>query len=222
MVKLMNTSDVGVSGVKVLCFGESGAGKTTLIKTAPAPLVLSAEAGLLSLAGADIPYIEIRSMSDLGEAFQYVTESDEAEAFETICLDSISEIAEVVLSAEKKTAKDPRQAYGEMNTVMTDLIRAFRDLQGKNVYFSAKLSKEQDEMGRILYSPSMPGKRLAQDLAYFFDECFALRAEMAEDGTRQRAIQTDNDGIWLAKDRSGKLDFWEPADLGLIFKKIRG
>jgi len=38
------------------------------------------------------------------------------------------------------------------------------------VYMSAKLEKTQDEMGRVLYSPSMPGNKTGQALPYFFDE----------------------------------------------------
>jgi hypothetical protein len=30
----------------------------------------------------------------------------------------------------------------------------------------------------------------------------------------------DGDGLWQAKDRSGKLDQWEGPDLGEIIKKI--
>ena len=32
----------------------------------------------------------------------------------------------------------------------------------------------------------------------------------------------DSDGLWLAKDRSGKLDNWEAPDLGAIITKIGG
>jgi hypothetical protein len=29
-----------------------------------------------------------------------------------------------------------------------------------------------------------------------------------------------SDGLWSAKDRSGSLDSWEPADLGAVIAKI--
>jgi hypothetical protein len=32
----------------------------------------------------------------------------------------------------------------------------------------------------------------------------------------------DSDGLWLAKDRSGKLDMWEAPDLSAVFAKIGG
>ena len=221
-IKLQSTKGLHAQGVKMLVYGQAGAGKTSLIPTLPNPVVLSAEGGLLSIAGADVPFIEIGDMAALGEAYQWLTESDEAKQFESIALDSISEIAEVVLSAEKKKTKDPRQAYGELQSQMGDLIRSFRDLPGKHVYFSAKLEKSQDEMGRMLYAPSMPGNKLAQSLPFFFDEVLALRVEKDAEGKTQRALMCDSDGLWAAKDRSGKLEAWEAPDLGEIIKKIGG
>ena len=105
---------------------------------------------------------------------------------------------------------------------MTDLIRAFRDLSGKNVYMSAKLEKVQDESGRILYGPSMPGNKLSQMLPYFFDEVLALRIEKDSEGQTSRALMCESDGLWSAKDRSGKLEAYESADLGLLINKIAG
>ncbi len=220
-VRLQSTRDIGIKGVKLLVYGAAGAGKTTLVKGLPSPIVLSAEAGLLSLSDSDIPYIDIASMEDLRDAYEWVT-SEEAASYKSICLDSISEIAEVVLTHEKKTSKDPRQAYGAMQEQVTDLIRAFRDISGKHVYFSAKLEKTQDETGRILYAPAMPGNKTGQQLPYFFDEVLALRVEKDSEGNVQRALMCDSDGMWVAKDRSGKLGIWEPADLGTIIAKIGG
>ena len=221
-VNLRNTNDVSISGVKLLVYGAAGAGKTYLIKTLPDPIILSAEAGLLSIRGTDLPYFAIESMADLNEVYSWLTSSDEAKKYKSVALDSISEIAEVVLSAEKKTAKDPRQAYGEMADQMADLVRAFRDLPGKHVYFSAKVEKAQDEMGRILYAPSMPGNKFAQQMPYFFDEVLALRMELTSEGEIQRALMCGSDGIWTAKDRSGQLSPWEEPDLGAIIRKIGG
>lgn len=218
-ISLKRTRDLSRSGVKLLVYGAAGAGKTSLIKTLPSPIVLSAEGGLLSIQDADLPYIEIATMDDLRQAYSFIM-SEEGAGFQSVALDSISEIAEVVLNAEKKIAKDPRQAYGAMQEQMSDLIRAFRDLPGKHVYMSAKLEKSQDEMGRILYAPSMPGNKVGQQLPYFFDEVLALRVEKDAEGNTQRALMCDSDGLWQAKDRSGKLAAWEAPDLGAIVEKI--
>jgi phage nucleotide-binding protein len=221
-IQLKRTDGLSANGVKMLVYGASGAGKTTSIATLPAPVILSAEGGLLSLAGADIPFIEISSMADLMEAYTWLTSSAETSGFESVALDSISEIAEVCLNTEKKATKDPRQAYGAMQEQMTDLIRAFRDLPGKHVLMTAKVEKSQDEMGRMLYAPSMPGQKLGQQLPYFFDEVLALRVERDADGNTQRAFMCDSDGMWTAKDRSGRLEFWEAPNLNDIITKIGG
>ena len=149
-------------------------------------------------------------------------DSDEAKQFNSFGLDSISEIAEVCLSAEKRANKDGRAAYGEMSDKMAGIIRAFRDLQNANVYMTAKLDKTQDEMGRVLYSPSAPGKTTAQALPYYFDEVFAMRVEKDAEGEVHHSLMCQSDGVWLAKDRSGKLDMWEAPDLGAIINKIGG
>ena len=220
-IQIKLTGQISNSGVKLLVYGQAGAGKTSLIKTLPKPIVLSAEAGLLSLQSADLPYIEISSMESLHEAYEFLTGPDAAQ-FESVALDSISEIAEVVLGHEKKIAKDPRQAYGAMQEQMAEIIRLFRDLPNKHVYMSAKLEKATDEMGRILYAPSMPGNKAGQSLPYFFDEVLALRVEKDADGSTQRALMCDSDGLWNAKDRSGRLEAWEAPDLGEIIRKIGG
>ena len=221
-INVKTTGSMAANGVKVLVYGQAGAGKTSLIKTLPSPIVLSAEGGLLSIQDADLPFIEITSMTELQEAYTWLTSSDEAKSYKSVALDSISEIAEVCLNTEKKATKDPRQAYGAMQEQMADIIRAFRDLPGRHVYMSAKLEKTQDEMGRVLYAPSMPGNKTGQALPYFFDEVLALRVEKDGDGATQRALMCDSDGLWLAKDRSGKLDAWEAPDLSAVFAKIGG
>ena len=169
-----------------------------------------------------MPYIEVKTLTDLHDAYAWLTGSDEAKQFQSVAIDSLSEIAEVVLSSELKNNKDGRAAYGELNTKMTELIRAFRDLPGKHVYMSAKLEKSQDEMGRMLYNAAMPGKSLTQGLPYFTDLVMALRVERDADGNAHRALLTDSDGLWQAKDRSGKLAQWEAPDLGAIIAKIGG
>lgn len=219
-IAVKRTGALGVRSVKILGYGIAGMGKTRAISTLPTPIALSAEGGLLSIKDADVPYLEIGSMDDLYEAYAWLTKSDEAKHYESVALDSISEIAEVVLGVEKKVlvngkVRDPRQAYGAMQDRMADLIRAFRDLDGKHVYFSAKLEKSADELGAVSYAPSMPGQKFAQTLPYFFDEVFAFRKEAGH-----FAIMTSSDGLWTAKDRSGRLDQWEPPDLGAVIRKI--
>lgn len=226
-----------VQGVKILVWAESGMGKTTLCATAPAPIILSAEKGLLTLnkknlerlygvntpgIAYDIPVMEIKTMKDLEEAYQWLTESPHAAQFSTVCIDSISEIAETVLNNEKRSAKDPRQAYGALLEKMETIVRSFRDLPGKNVYMIAKAEPAKDELtGIVRFGPSMPGSKLGPKLPYFFDEVFKLAVNKDAKGVLFRYLLTQPDLQNTAKDRSGALDPMEPPHLAHIFNKIQ-
>jgi len=216
--KITNTSNVSEQFIKVLVHGASGSGKTRLCGTTGGKtLIISAEAGLLSLRGQDIDVWEVKSIEDLKEVFSFLRDD---KTYDWVCLDSISEVAEVVLSAEKKLTKDPRKAYGEMQDVMTSLIRAFRDLP-KNIYMSAKQDKVKDEAtGAVFFGPSAPGQKIAASLPYFFDFVFCLHNWKDAEGNYQSALQTHRDAQYEAKDRSGVLATVEAPNLAAIREKI--
>lgn len=217
-MEIKNTKDVTNQYVKILVHGPAGSGKTRLCGTTNGkPIILSAEGGLLSLRGQDLDVIEIKDMDALREAYAFLVDDKK---YDWVCLDSVSEIAEVVLSAEKGKTNDPRKAYGEMQEIMMTLMRSFRDLP-KNIYFSAKQDRIKDEVtGGILFGPSAPGQKIGPAMPYLFDEVFALHSWKDQEGKMQRALQTVKDANYEAKDRSGCLDMAEPADLGAIYKKI--
>lgn len=211
------------NGVKVLGYSDAGYGKTALCGTAPSPFIFSAEAGVLSLKRQVIPMAEISSIEDLWEAYRWFAGSREAQQFQTGCLDSVTEIAEVVLANAKKGKRDPRQAYGDLIEQMTACIRAFRDLPGKHIYMAAKQEPQKDEMsGIIKYGPSMPGSKLGPQLPYFFDEVFCLRIGVTPQGVSFRYLQTQPDLQYVAKDRSGSLNPIEEPNLSKLFTKILG
>ena len=211
---------------KILVYGGSGVGKTTLIASLPGKiLILSAESGLLPLASADIDcdVVEVKTMDDLRAAYAELRAG--THGYDWVVLDSVSEIAEVVLSAEKAKTKDPRQAYGALQDEMVKIMRSFRDLTC-GVYFSAKLNATKDEStGRVSYGIGMPGAKLGESIPYLFDEVFRMVVIDEDDGhggkVASRYLMTSTDGKSVAKDRSGRLDVWEPADLGVIVGKIK-
>ncbi len=193
---------------------------TSIISTAPNPFIISSEAGLLSLSGHDIPAVEINNRNDCNEVYEWLIKSKEAEQYETICLDSLSEIAEVLLLDEKKANKDGRAAYGVMADEMITLIRGFRDLK-KHVYFACKLKRlTDDSTGRVSFTPSVPGQVLLQGLPHFFDELFAMRHGKSETGS-YRYLQTVGDMQFPCKDRSGCLEDKIKPDLTEIIECIK-
>lgn len=207
-------------GVKILTYSPAGYGKTTLCATAPTPVILSAESGLLSLRKHDLPYWEIKSITDLRQAYLWAKTSTEAKQFQTICIDSISEIAETVLAFQKGKNKDGRMAYGDMIDEMNKVIKEFRDLQGFNIYMSAKQERVKNEAtGVIMNVPSMPGAKLGANLPYLPDEVFQLCIE-GVGASSFRFLRCQPDFMNEAKDRSGALTAMEEPNLTKIIDKI--
>lgn len=225
-------------GHKVLVYGGSGLGKTVLAATMPSPVLISAESGTLSLSKENLerifgvnnpsicynlPLMLIRNVDDLTEAYNWCAGSAEANQFQSIGLDSLTEIAEVILNNAKRQVKDPRQAYGEVIEKTETLIRLFRDLNGKNIYMAAKMEPMKDEMtGVVKYGPSMPGTKLGPKLPYFFDEVFRIGTNKDPQGQNFRFLQTQPDMQYEAKDRSGALAAMEYPHLGAVFAKMNG
>jgi phage nucleotide-binding protein len=209
---------------KICIYGFPGAGKTYAASTLPGKtLILSAEAGLLSLSGREFnaDVAEVKSVDDLREAYRLLDGG--SHDYQWVALDSFSEICEVLLSAEKAATKDTRQAYGRVIEVGMQMGRAFRDLK-MGVYFACKAERQKDEAtGRQSVALSMPGAKLAQGIPYLFDEVFHLFVDKdKETGETTRWLQCIGDARADCKDRSGRLDAYEPADLTHIVNKIKG
>lgn len=222
-IELKNTERLNFEdGVKFLVYGESGSGKTRLCATLSRPVILSSEHGLRSIREAKLPYIEIDNFEKIGEVYTWLTNSKEAANFDCVCIDSISEITEIVLANLKKKAKDPRQAYGEVQDLAMSMIRTFRDLPKKHIYMIAKQERIQDQnSGGLFFGPALTGQKLGTQISYLFDEVFALQV-FTDPQTKQeiRALRTRKDLQYIAKDRSGKLELWENPNLGEIITKI--
>lgn len=226
------------TGVKALVYGQAGVGKTVLAATLPSPILISAESGILSLRKEnlerlfgsnnpqvcyDVPLAIVTKYEDFEDIYKWCLLSNEAKYFHSIGLDSLSEIAEVVLNTTKTKMRDPRQAYGALIEKMETLIRQFRDLSDKHVYMTSKMEPMKDELsGLIKYGPSMPGSKLSQKMAYFFDEVFQIGINKTSDGKSYRFLRTQPDIQYEAKDRSGALAPMEIPNLSVIIRKITG
>lgn len=218
-MKVSNCKDLAKATVNALVYGPAGVGKTSLAATTGhKTLIVSAEGGLLSLRGADVDYVEVRNIDVLKEAYQFIRANEAG--YGTVMLDSVSEIAETILEHEKAKAPDPRQAYGALQTEVTRLLKAFRDL-AINVVFVCKQDRITDSAsGMLLHGPMMPGTKLGPQLPYICDVVCAMRIVEGRDGQPVRALQTVQDGQYDAKDRTGRLPPLAPANLQEIYSLI--
>jgi len=209
-------------GAKILIYGAAGAGKTTLCATAPGKkLMIDMESGLLSVRDdKNIDVIQVKKAEDVMEICQALQNGELQ--YDTVCLDSISEMSEILLNYEKAKHKDPRMAYGNVQESVTNVMRAYRDLH-MHVVFVSKMEKQNVD-NVMQYEPKMVGTKLGQSITYFFDEVLALRVieEQDDDGgiVKNRWLQTDVGQGFTAKDRSGKLEPFEEPCLNSIIGKL--
>jgi phage nucleotide-binding protein len=227
-MKILNTKDLENHYVKTLVYGESGAGKTTLAGTLDTKtIVISAESGLLSVAGKDIDYIDLQTddkgqaitdpqlrLARLAEIFKWLQAGTN---YKNVFLDSLTEISEIMVSSLNKEFPDRKDSlvlYGENAKRMRGVIKSFRDLQ-YNVYMTCVAKPEKDESGRRFHGFQITGK-IGATLPQYFDQVYYLRS----DAEGKRMIMTRKTDVIVGKDRSNKLGAEEPADLGAIYKKI--
>lgn len=183
--------------IKALIYGPSGAGKTVFTGTAEKAIYASAEGGLLSIADKNPQFTEIKSLKDLVDLYSYL--STEKHEYETLVIDSITEINEIIkMEIERKTGHTMQlQDWGELAKKLRDTFRKFRDLP-MNVIFIAQEAyiTDEDKIKKVV--PSLNGKA-ATEIAYFMDIVGYINIEA--DGSRW--IETASNKKLLTKDRTG-------------------
>jgi hypothetical protein len=209
-----------VQGVKCLAYGPAGTGKTPCLNTAPRPAMLACEPGMRSMARSNVPAWQAYTAVKIDEFFTWLFQSREADNFDTVGIDSVSQMAEIKLSEEIVKWKDPRKAYGEMARWVYDHLSGLYFLDRKHIYLIAK--EELAEFGAQKRArPYFPGKDLNTKVPHLYDEILRMEKipHPAVPGQWASAFRTKDDGFAHARDRSGNLAEHEPTDLAYLFNK---
>lgn len=206
-----------------ILYGPSGSGKTYSAVTIPGKtLILSAEKGLRTLVelAPDLAVAEINNMDDIREAAIFLATNDHG--YQTVFIDSLSELGDMALTEAKSKTKDGRQAYMIMADTIAGMINAFNRLPLTVIMTAQEERVAQETIGQVdyLYAPSIPGKAFMAKVPYKLDFVFCLRTRVVEDGKIERAFQTGSNGDYLAKARSQRLETFENADWQEIFGKL--
>ena len=132
--------------------------------------------------------------------------------------------------SEKTGKPDIRGAYGLLASEVIGLLKHLQHAPGKTVIFVGILEKVVDEFNRTTWQPQMEGGKAARELPGIVDQVLTLSLfAHEEDGwrhdpekaqTRRLVCQSGNPFGLPAKDRSGRLDLTEPADLDALLSKI--
>lgn len=216
-----------------IIYGSEGVGKTTLASGAPNPLLIDVEGGRGSIMKTENEpdILEPDTVDGLGDA--YVWLKDNEDEYDSVILDTITEIEKwflmeiVETGAKKNSSKNPdlitQNDYLQGSTRLRKMGRKFRNLD-MNTIFLAHQREDKDEMtGVIKYGPAvMPS--VMKDLNAFCDYIFYLGVD--EDGIRNLLTQPTE--RYTAKHRVGELpkkielgDSYEDMDFQEILTTIK-
>lgn len=209
------------TGVKMLAFGAPGSGKTPLAITAPSPVILACEAGMLSLRGCDnVPAYKADTSAKIDDFLKWWFESKEAEQFETLAIDSISHMANIILEHEKAQTKHGQAAYGAMAERVYKWAEKIFAQPHRHAYLICQQGTV-DEGGVQKRRPVLPGQDLNTRIPHLFDLIAHVGPAVVPGQPRPViALRCQAGFDVLARDRSGKLSEYEPPNLAQLFEKM--
>lgn len=221
----MNLSDLkaagsfaDLSGLKAIVYGPPGSGKTPVFNSAPRPLLLACEPGLLSMKGSQVPTYQAHTGDAINEFFKWWWESKEPANFDVLGIDSISQMADIFLQEALKKHKHGLQAYGDMAEKTMAILRPLFFQKQKHCYLICKQTTEK-ENGFDVRKPYFPGKNLPTEVPHLYDLILHLDVHGVPNMGQVQSFQTKRSHDIMARDRSGKLAEFEPPDFGYIVKK---
>lgn len=223
-------------GVKMAIHSAAGVGKTILTATLKKPLIILTEVGgaeslnkdkIKEIYGKDavstnIPIVPSYSVADFEEALAEYLNDDR---FDTIVIDSVSELSKLLLKEITPKHKNKLQAYGEMAEHIDDLIRGLNKEEKNIVYLFHSVAQETyDEDGEpssTVVVPSFEGQKMRTEFPFLNGNIFCLLIDYGDDGEPQRFLRTrQGDTIYYAKNRNGMLDELEPPHLQKLINKL--
>lgn len=198
-------------------YGPSGGGKTTLSATAPKPIVMDSNQGLLSIAGRPgfehVCGEDIHTFRNLERAYTYCTgtskKQDWSKKFETIIFDHFDDIQAIVLNelGEAAAKKDERRnadmieqrEWGIMGSRLKRYLRKFKRVPMHKILICSETEGREDGILR----PNLTGQ-LRDQLPYFCDNVAYLR--IGKGG--RRFLHLDPTDDFYAKTRA----WWLPPE----------
>lgn len=203
--------------------GESGAGKSWLADTAPAPrLVFDVEGGVRftpskkiawdprnpppTADGLETVVITTTDLDDIRRAFDWLQQGKHP--FRSVVIDSLTEVQKRMIDELAGTSQLTMQHFGELFRRVDALVRNFRDLtmhptNPLDVVVFVTGSREKGQEHAVV-RPALQGSE-AEQIGYNVDVMLYLGISVNAEGEVERRAQfIQLEGI-AAKDRTGKL-----------------
>lgn len=222
-----------------LIYGRAKVGKSTFADSAPGPrLIVDAEMGsdyltseqhtwdieageaLPDLGEDDTCVVHVHDYTTVGKILEFLDRGEHP--FETVIVDSITEIQQRCIDDKVGTAQMKIQDWGEIKRKLSLDIRNYRDLKahGKkpiHVIFISTLEEKVDDDGSIRYIPYMQGS-IGTELPYIVDVVGLLSLD--KENIKKRLLTVGAHPQTSTGDRTGYLpdvidnpDYYEILDM---------
>ena len=205
-----------IYGCKVCCYGPPGHGKTPLVNSAPRPILLATEPGLLSMRGSTVPTFQAFDTKKIDEFFDWFMKSNDSKQFDTLAIDSGSELAGISLAESLNRNKHGMKAYGDMAEYVETHLRKLYFMPNKHIFI---IAKQEIITESNFKRPYFPGKYLPVQIPHLFDFILNLDIHPVPGMGQVKALQCAETFDRMARARTGNLNMYEPPDLGALFRK---
>lgn len=228
------------SKTNFLIYGDIGAGKTHLLKTAKKPLLLDN----FDIGGDQTLLEEIQAGDVIVDHFEdedakapsvftrwekRLQEKRQAKLFDevgTYAIDSAStwsdSLMNAILKKEGRPATVPQlQDYNIHQIIMRDALKMILSLPCDVILTCHRELDKDEASGRMMISPLIGGRKGKPKMLLLFDEIYYLSTVEKKDGVERRLL-TARTGLYMARTRIGrlgKLDLYEEADLSKLKAK---
>lgn len=208
-----------VYGVKAVVYGSAGSGKTPIGATAPRPLMLAVEPGLLSMRNSNVPTYSAFTYDKVDEFFKWLFSSNEVKNFDTIIVDSTSQLCDIFLQeADKKGIKHGLAQYGHMGERVYDILYQLYYMQNKHTYLIAK-EEIKNINNAAIKRPYYQGQFLPIQVPHLFDFILRLGKYPIPRFGEQIAFRCVGSFDEIARNRTGNLAEFEPPDFNALIRK---
>jgi hypothetical protein len=226
--------DILEEPIKVLIYGDSGAGKTRLLGGLPNAFHLSSERGVIAAKAAPKRGIRrarhVRNWDDLVQGYRDLRDNEHP--FQNIVVESQTDLQEKLhfrlmernaqLNPKENPDKLSQSGYLEAQNKIKNLINEFNELPA-NIWWSAQSMPSMTPEGEEETLPFITSKddKLARVVCGKMRGVWYLKVVRDEDDKPARRLIINHDGYHFAKDQYGILpDYIDRPDLMEITNTI--